>query len=113
MHRKNITNRHVCLAYIEAERLNDLRADKTLFTGDPVVFPYDVLIGWFPTCPFKVAYRAMERACAAGMIEYGTSLRTGWLTAKGLEAAYDEHWRDVIPQVPLAKGRSIPPRCQP
>jgi hypothetical protein len=110
LHRKDISNHHVCLAYIEAERINDARPDKALFTGDPAVFPYDVLMGWFPACPFKIIYRAMERACRAGLIEYGVSLRTGWLTADGLSTAYNEHWRDVIPQVPLDKGRSIPPR---
>ena len=31
----------------------------------------------------KVCYRAMERADAHGLIEYGVSLRTGWLTQKG------------------------------
>lgn len=34
-------------------------------------------------CPEKVAYAACERACDNGLIEYGVSLRTGWLTDKG------------------------------
>lgn len=33
--------------------------------------------------PEKVCYRAMERACRRGLIEYGVSLRSGWLTEKG------------------------------
>ena len=33
--------------------------------------------------PEKVCYRAMERACDRGYIEYGVSLRTGWLTKEG------------------------------
>lgn len=33
----------------------------------------------------KVCYCAMERACKHGLIEYGVSLRTGWLTKKGRE----------------------------
>lgn len=33
--------------------------------------------------PEKVCYRACERAHKHGLIEYGTSLRSGWLTAKG------------------------------
>lgn len=33
--------------------------------------------------PPKVCYRAAERADKRGLIDYGTSLRTGWLTDKG------------------------------
>ena len=33
--------------------------------------------------PEKVCYRAMERAERRGLIEYGVSLRTGWLTEAG------------------------------
>lgn len=41
--------------------------------------------------PEKVCYRAMERACDRGLLDYGVSLRSGWLTDKGkalLEAEY-------------------------
>ena len=31
----------------------------------------------------KIAYRAMERAHRHGLIEYGVSLRSGWLTELG------------------------------
>lgn len=31
----------------------------------------------------KVCYRAMERAVRAGLIEYGVTMRSGWLTDKG------------------------------
>lgn len=34
-------------------------------------------------CAEKVAYRAMERASDHGLINFGVSLRTGWLTDKG------------------------------
>jgi hypothetical protein len=34
--------------------------------------------------PEKVCYRAMERAGDRGYIEYGVSLRSGWLTNEGL-----------------------------
>lgn len=33
--------------------------------------------------PFKVVTRAMERAHRHGLIEYGVSLRSGWLTELG------------------------------
>lgn len=36
----------------------------------------------------KVCFRAVERACRRGLIEYGVSLRTGWLTREGLDLVY-------------------------
>jgi hypothetical protein len=33
--------------------------------------------------PEKVVWRAMERACDRGYIEYGVSLKAGWLTESG------------------------------
>jgi hypothetical protein len=33
--------------------------------------------------PIKVCERAMERAYRRGLIEYGVSLRSGWLTEEG------------------------------
>lgn len=45
-------------------------------------FPYEILMGWTGQ-PEKVCYAAMERACDHNLIEYGVSLRTGWLTEKG------------------------------
>lgn len=45
-------------------------------------FPYDLLTYMTGECE-KVCIRAMERACRHELIEYGVSLRTGWLTQKG------------------------------
>ena len=45
-------------------------------------WPYELLEQWTGE-PCKVCYRAMERAFNRDLIEYGTSLRTGWLTEKG------------------------------
>lgn len=36
-------------------------------------------------CPEAVAYAACERAHERDLIDYGVSLRTGWLTDKGKE----------------------------
>ena len=47
-------------------------------------WPYDFLQHWTRQ-PFKVCWRAMERAARRGLIEYGVSLRTAWLTQKGLD----------------------------
>jgi len=47
-----------------------------------VVMPYDLLMQATGEC-LKVCYRAMERACNRGLIEFGVSLRTGWLTPQG------------------------------
>lgn len=33
--------------------------------------------------PAKVCVRALERACERGLIDYGVSLRTAWVTTKG------------------------------
>lgn len=35
--------------------------------------------------PQKVCYRALERAVRRGLLDYGVSLRTSWLTDKGME----------------------------
>ena len=35
--------------------------------------------------PIKVVYAAIERAASRGYVEYGTSLRSGWLTTTGQE----------------------------
>jgi len=37
-----------------------------------------------PACPPKVAQAAMERAYDRGLVDYGVSLRSGWLTKAGL-----------------------------
>lgn len=34
--------------------------------------------------PVKVAYRALERARDHGLIDYGVSLASGWLTDEGI-----------------------------
>lgn len=47
-----------------------------------VPYPYEILSVILEQ-PEKVCYRAMERAERRGYIEYGVSLRTGWLTQKG------------------------------
>ncbi len=72
MSRKNITDEMVCRAYEECKRINLDR------------WPYEILQEWTGE-PEKVCYRAMERAEERGYIEYGTSIRSGWLTEKGEE----------------------------
>jgi hypothetical protein len=55
-------------------------------------WPYDLLVERTGQ-PLKVCYRAMERADRRGLIDYGVSLRTGWLTPEGaalLSAALGE-----------------------
>lgn len=71
MKRHDISNIEVCLAYRQYKK-------------DPYnsPFPYEILAKKFE-CPEKIAYSACERACDSNYIEYGVSLRTGWLTEKG------------------------------
>ena len=66
---KDITDRQVLLAYAEIAAGSMAFADALLqeFTGQPP----------------KVCFRAMERAASRGLIEYGVSLRSGWMTDKG------------------------------
>ena len=47
-------------------------------------WPYEILASGTGQ-PEKVCYRAMERAERRGLVEYGVSLRTGWLTEAGLK----------------------------
>lgn len=65
----DITDRQVCLAYLEA-------------AINKAGWPYDILSA-NTSQPVKVCIRAMERAHDRGYIEYGVSLRTGWLTDEG------------------------------
>ncbi|MEM9354618.1 MAG: hypothetical protein AAGB04_00260 [Pseudomonadota bacterium] len=67
---KDITDRQVLLAYQEAKQQRK------------VVFPYQILMRDTGQCQ-KVCYRAMERAANRGLIEYGVSLRSGWITDEG------------------------------
>lgn len=69
MSRKNISDLQVCRAYEASKPFDDK-------------WPYEYLQKWTGE-PEKVCYRAMERAHDRGFISYGTSLRSGWLTAKG------------------------------
>jgi hypothetical protein len=68
---KHISDVQVLWAYVESSRRNH------------DMWPYDVLqrdLG----VPLKVAYAAMERADRRGLVEYGVSLRSGWVTDQGL-----------------------------
>ena len=68
---KDITDTQVCQAY-----------DEVKSRGAANGFPYDVLMRATGQCE-KVCYAAMHRAHRRGLIEYGVSLRSGWLTAEG------------------------------
>lgn len=69
--RSDITDRDVCEAVAAYQR-------------EPAhsPFPYELLAVRF-RCDQKLAYKACERAADRDLIEYGVSLRTGWLTEKG------------------------------
>jgi hypothetical protein len=66
---KDITDRQVVEAYRDRER-----------GVDP--WPYELLAAKTRE-PEKVCYRACERAERRGLLEYGTSLRSGWITEAG------------------------------
>ncbi len=71
---KDISDRQVCEAYAEMRRR---RA-----TGETGVWADDILARKTGEHP-KVCERAMERADRRGLVDYGASLRGGWLTEKG------------------------------
>lgn len=90
---KDITDQQVCRAvqdYNDAVRAtppmpNNLFV-RHILGMDPTApsppFPYEALAAQTGQ-PERVCYRALERAERRGLIEYGVSLRTGWLTDKG------------------------------
>lgn len=74
MKRSDISDKEVCEAVAYYQKMIHARLDTD--------FPYEMLAKKFG-CSEKVAFSACERADEHGLIEYGVSLRTGWLTDKG------------------------------
>ena len=75
MSTKHVTDKMVCEAYREMKRQRD--------AGQDCEFPHQILQRMTGQ-PEKVCYRAMERADDRGLVDYGVSLRTGWLTDEGI-----------------------------
>lgn len=75
MSRKDVTDLQVCRAY-------ELWRAELQSLGAGARRPTQLLQEWTDE-PLKVCWRAMERACGRGLVEYGTSLDSGWLTEKG------------------------------
>lgn len=53
----------------------------------------------FPDAPEKVIWAAMERVSDRNLVEYGTSLRSGWLTDKGKALLASARAQQKGPQV--------------
>ena len=77
---KDISDKQVCEAYLEYITVRDSLAYIGIIAEHQ--WPYEILQR-VTGQPEKVCYRACERAERRGFIEYGTSLRSGWLTEKG------------------------------
>lgn len=77
---KDISDLQVCLAYKECDYQRKQLMGKLI----RVPFPYELLSLWTGQ-PEKVCYRACERADSRGYIDWGVSLRSGWLSEKGYE----------------------------
>lgn len=58
-----------------------LKRQKEWCENKDLPFTYEA----FPQWPEKLIYRKMEKLVDKGYLEYGVSLRTSWLTDKGLE----------------------------
>lgn len=88
MARKDVSDLQVCFAYLFAKRIKELVDAQEEMTGlyniTKHIFVYDLLMHW-TSQPFKVCYRAMERAHDRGLIDYGCTLRGGWVTQKGFD----------------------------
>jgi len=76
---KDISDRQVLEAFVKYHKARDVASIHT-----PVKWPYEILMEETGEC-FKVCYAAMQRAPNRDLIDYGVSLRTAWLTEKGLE----------------------------
>lgn len=75
---KDISDKQVCEAY--SNRIS-IRNETPIEVS--IRWPYEILQEMTGQLE-KVCYRAMQRACDRGYINYGVSLRTGWLTEKGI-----------------------------
>lgn len=82
MSMKDVSDFEVCRAYLDAEMLDR--------------WPYELLVERTGQ-PEKVCYRACERADDRGLVDYGVSLRSGWLTPRGA-ALLAEHGIQVPPE---------------
>ena len=85
MARKDVTDLMVCQAYADAKAMHPKVSPGHIYglrELPPSPWPYDLLMLRTGEC-FKVCYQAIERAFERDLIEYGTSLRSGWLTDKG------------------------------
>lgn len=74
---KDISDLTVCEAY----RTYQVQVNHDAHTTSSPNELLQVFIGQ----PAKVCFRAQERAFKRGLVDYGVSLNTGWLTEKGEE----------------------------
>lgn len=86
---KDITDQQVCQAYADcapppetdwSTALHEWATGNLTLADRP--WPYELLMQRTGQ-PENVCYRACERAERHGLVEYGVSLRAGWLTQKG------------------------------
>lgn len=94
----DITDEMVCRAYLPQmeRRAREQEAEKHLALGDILARAFervteppgepefaDGVLERETGAPPKVVYAALERAANRDLIEYGVSVRSGWLTDKG------------------------------
>ncbi len=72
---KDITDKQVCKAYVEAKRIRE---------GGVLLWPYELLQEWTGESQ-KICYACCERAENRGYIDSGVTTRSGWVTDRGLE----------------------------
>lgn len=79
---KDITDLQVCEAVLERHWQIRKYGIQIKLTDHPVQDPDEILVERTKQ-PWKVCWRALERASNRGYLDYGVSLRTCWLTPKG------------------------------
>lgn len=74
-----------------------LLACHRFYNGDELA-PWEILVSEF-NAPEKVVYAAMEREYNKGFIEYGTTLRTSWVTSEGYEFLKNEKYSKSVSHI--------------
>ena len=88
MSRKDISDYQILLAY------KACRSAVNNHKNGIDIWP-DELLHEVMKQPLKVCWAAMERACDRGLIEYGVSLRSGWITEEGMKLLA-EKWAEKV-----------------
>lgn len=80
---KHISDIQVLEAYRDAGQRRTQQLERPGPVDAPLVWP-ELLLEQRTSQPAKVCLSAMRRACQRGLLDYGVSLRSGWITPEGM-----------------------------